>query len=214
MKVLFVWHLHQPLPPHSACLTLTTGNNILFGIRMHLLSTEVNVKDWCVICTQNFTLAYTLHAIRKCYSYSWAVTSCCGWRVKSTSSTYQKVSGSILDFSSLHVSVNVCIWVPDEQVGTVWMCVCVCVCEYWLVLCRLKRLEFLYFACQFLLSGSHKAGLIKAKKSPVVWVRLFTSPGENCSWSVWLKQKHKNFTASSKQDGQMENFGNKQQWTH
>ncbi len=31
-----------------------------------LLSTEVNGKDWHVICTQNWTLAYALHAIGKC----------------------------------------------------------------------------------------------------------------------------------------------------
>ncbi len=35
----------------------------LCGIWMHLLSVEVNGKDWCITCTQKLNLAYALHTI-------------------------------------------------------------------------------------------------------------------------------------------------------
>ncbi len=59
-------HAHQVNRPNWASLVTSLPLKMPRGIRTHLLSTEVNGKDWRVICTQNWTLAYALHAIWKC----------------------------------------------------------------------------------------------------------------------------------------------------
>ncbi len=59
-------HAHQVNRPNWASLVTSLPLKMSRGIRTHLLSTEVNGKDWRVICTQNWTLAYALHAIWKC----------------------------------------------------------------------------------------------------------------------------------------------------
>ncbi len=49
-----------------AKLSLQLPLKMLCGIQTHLLSIEINGKDRRIICTQNRTLAYALHAIGKC----------------------------------------------------------------------------------------------------------------------------------------------------